>query len=466
MAETPLHSPLYAGLFGDAETLALFTDEAEIAAMVEVERAIARVQGGLGLIPGKAAAAIDRELAALADRGDLPTPEELAQGTASAGVPVPALVAALRRRIGREAADHLHFAATSQDIVDTGLMLRLGKAVAVLEKRLAGLVDALATLARAHGTTPMAGRTRTQGATPVSFGFRVAGWALPLARALARTRRLSRDGLAVQLGGASGDLAALFESAGAKGLPDDFGARLAGELGLSDAPPWMTDRQPLVRVADLCSAICTAGEKLAADVLIAARSEIGELRLKGAGGSSTMPQKQNPVRAEAVVALARQGRGLAAMLSGTPAHQDERDGAGWMGEWLILPQLLPVTGALLLQAGALVDTLEPQVRRMGEIVTQGGGALLAERLSFALVPHVGRARSQDLVKAAAAKTRTQDITLVDALKEIADSETGEGGAGLRTLDWEELGSFAAASRPAAAMTERLLAEVDRLTRAG
>ncbi len=164
MADIPLVSPLFAGLFGDDETAALFSAEAEIAAMVEVERALARLQGSAGLIPQAAADAIDRELSDMTL-----APAELAAGTAAAGVPVPALVAALRQKLSRPAADYLHFGATSQDIVDTGLMLRLARTLALFEARLADIVAQLSALSTRHRATPMAGRTRGQIATPVSF---------------------------------------------------------------------------------------------------------------------------------------------------------------------------------------------------------------------------------------------------------------------------------------------------------
>jgi 3-carboxy-cis,cis-muconate cycloisomerase len=442
MAISPLESPLYADLFGDPDTAHHFEASAEIAAMVDVEIALARVQGRLGVIPEDAAQAIAAGLA-----GCVPTADEIRTGTAAAGVPVPALVAELRKRLPGAGADHLHFGATSQDIVDTGLMLRLQRVLKLFDRRLAALVDTLVALAGEHRATPMAGRTRGQVSTPVTFGLRVANWALPLARVLADLRAIRGTGLAVQLGGASGDLSAMGPQGSA------VCTALAGELGLAPAHPWMADRWPLARVATALAALVGALEKIGTDVMLATRSEIGELRLSAAGGSSTMPQKQNPVAAETLIALARHAAALATRLTAGPAHAEERNGAAWMGEWLVLPQLFAACGASLLRAQGLVDAIEPQGERMAEIAFGNGGLALAERFSFALIPHVGRAQAQDLVKQAAMETRASGRSLVDSLMALSDAP----------LDWRALADPTSVCEPAAAMTDALLAEIRALS---
>ncbi|WP_029058186.1 lyase family protein [Stappia stellulata] len=442
MAISPLDSPLYADLFGDPDTARHFEASAEIAAMVDVEVALARVQGRLGVIPEDAAQAIAAGLA-----GCAPTAGNIRAGTAAAGVPVPALVAHLRKNLPSAGADHLHFGATSQDIVDTGLMLRLQRVLELFDRRLAALVDALVALAVEHRATPMAGRTRGQVSTPVSFGLRVANWTLPLARTLADLRAICRTGLTVQLGGASGDLSAMGPQGNA------VCKALAGELGLAPAHPWMADRWPLANVANALAALVGALEKIGADVMLSTRSEIGELRLSAAGGSSTMPQKQNPVAAETLIALTRHAAALSTQLVTAPAHTEERDGAAWMGEWLVLPQLFAACGASLLRAQDLVTALEPQCERMSEIAFGDGGLALAERFSFALVPHVGRAQAQELVKQAAMETRASGRPLVDCLTELSDAP----------LDWRALADPTSVCEPAAAMTDARLAEIRALT---
>ncbi|MCA1299519.1 lyase family protein [Stappia indica] len=432
-------SPLYRDLFGDPETATLLDPAAELSAMIEVERALARVQARCGMIPEAAGAAIDSQL-----KTCLPNPADLAAGTASAGVAVPALVAALRDRLGEPGADYLHFGATSQDIVDSALMLRCARLLALYETRLETLIAALCGLACDHAGTGMAGRTRAQAATPISFGLRAANWARPLAILLARLRTLRRGGLPVQLGGASGDRSIL--GGDGRRVAD----ALAMELGLAPSVPWMTDRRPIGDIAHLLSSLCTALGKIGADVLIASRSEIGEIRLEGAGGSSTMPQKQNPVAAEAVIALARTACGLASLIGTNGIHAEERDGAGWMEEWLVLPQLFAASGAALLRAGELVAALRPAPEAMAATLEASGGLLLAERLCFALLPHLGRAGAQALVKRAAVTARAEGTPLVAVVQALSDAP----------LDWAALADDAAGLQAAAAMTEEILAEID------
>jgi 3-carboxy-cis,cis-muconate cycloisomerase len=442
MAISPLDSALYADLFGDPDTARHFEATAEVAAMVEVEIALATVQARLGVIPQEAAREIETGLAAAA-----PSADALCTATAAAGVPVPALVAHLRKRLLKAGADSLHFGATSQDIVDTGLMLRLRRVLQLFDARLARLTETLAALAETHRATPMAGRTRGQVATPVTFGLRVANWTLPLARAHRDLRALRDAGLPVQLGGASGDLSAMGPDGGA------VATALAEELGLAPAPPWMADRWPLLRVASTLAGLLGGLEKIGADAMLSTRSEIGELRLSAAGGSSTMPQKQNPVAAETLIALTRHAAALSTQITTAPAHAEERDGIAWMGEWLVVPQLFTACGAALLRAQALVDALEPQCKRMSEIAFGDGGLALAERFSFALIPHVGRAGAQELVKRAALETRASGRPLTETLKAISDAP----------LDWDDLADPRNVCAAAADMTDRLLAEIRALS---
>src|SRR5690606_24387233 len=301
--------PLYAGLFGDAETASLLSDQAELAAMIEVERALARVQGRLGLIPKEAAAAIDARLA-----GFMVDVERLTPEIASAGVAVPALVAALRAAVGPEGADHLHFGATSQDIADTGLMIRLKRALALFDGRLAVLPKRPAGPAKAHRATPMAARTRSQMATPVSYGLRLATVARDLALERRRLKTIAASGLWVQLGGAAGDLSAMTVGGGSG---PQLTEELARELGLAAAAPWMTGRSPLLYIGTLIVALTNSHGMLGAVNMIGSRTEIGEIGLAEDGGSSTMPQKKNPVKAEVLIALARVTAGLLGTFAAT-----------------------------------------------------------------------------------------------------------------------------------------------------
>ncbi len=413
MAVSPFDSRLLGPLLSDPPTAALFDDAAEIAAMVAVERALARAQGALGVIPSAAAAAIDAGL-----DGWAPDADALAPGAARDGVAVPALVAALRGRLDPQAGRWLHWGATSQDVADCALALRLAAALDGFAPRLGAVRAALAAASARWADLPMAGRTRSQIAAPTTFGLRVARWAQPLG-ALSAELPAARAGVArVQFGGAVGANAAVSPHGPA------VSAALARELGLADGPSWHTDRDGLATLAGWCARLCAALAKMAGDLMLMGRGEAGEARAGAAGGSSTMPNKANPVGAEAILALAR----LAGALVG-PLHQphaEERDGPAWMLEWLVLPQLLVATGACLRHAEALAPALAPDPQRMAAALAGQGGAAFAEAASFILAARMPRAEAQALVKRAVAAW--PDETLAQALDRLAPVEGGWAAA--------------------------------------
>lgn len=421
MALTPLDSALTGTLLSDPDSLALFDDAAVLAAMLRVEGALALAQGRLGLIPGAAAARI----AAEAGRLDL-EPAALAAGSAASGVPVPALVARLRAAVGAEAAHHVHVGATSQDIVDTGLVLRLRDLLDLFDGRLAVLIGDLAGLADRHRHTVMAGRTRTQQAVPVSFGLKAAGWLLPLVRQRARLAELRPRLLLLQFGGAAGTLASLGKDGPA------VAAALAEELAL-DLPvmPWHAQRDGMAELAGWLSLTSGALGKLGQDAMLLAQSEVAELRESGdagRGGSSTMPQKANPVSAEALVALARFNAGLVGQMHQALVHAQERDGAAWQLEWLVLPQMAVAAGTALRHAGTMAVEMQVDAGQMRAALEASNGLLLAEAASFALADHLPRAEAQDMVKAASREALAGGRHLMDLLAEMTPVP----------IDWQRL----------------------------
>ena len=437
MTVSPFDSAIHGALFADPETAAGFSDAAQVRAMLEVEAALARVQGRLGVIPADAA----RRIAAAAAELSF-DPAALGPGTASAGVPVPALVAALRDGLDCEAAHYLHWGATSQDIVDSGLVLRLRGVLDHLEARLTALIDQLAALAEAHRTSVMAARTRSQQATPTTFGLKAAGWLAPLLRHEERLVELRRRLLVVQFGGAAGTLAALGERG------PEVAEALAAELGLA-APvlPWHSQRDTIAELAGWLSLVTGSLGKFGQDLVLLAQSEVGEVRLGPGGGSSTMPQKANPVAAETLVALARLNAGLLASVHQAMIQEQERGGAGWSLEWLTLPQMAVAAGAALRHAGRLADSLEVDGRRMVRNLDAGNGLVLAEAASFALAAHMPRTRAQDLVKAACAEAAASGRHLMDVLAARSDAP----------LDWQALKDPAGYLGAADAFIDRVLA---------
>lgn len=414
MALTPLDSELTGSLLSDPDALALFGDRAVIRAMLRVEGALARTQGRLGMIPVEAA----QRIAAVADSLEIP-PAVLAAGSADAGVPVPALVARLRDAVGGTAATHVHHGATSQDIVDTGLVLRLRDLLALLEGHQADLIALLAALADRHRHTVMAGRTRTQQAVPVTFGLKVAGWLSSLLRQRRRLAELRPRLLVLQFGGAAGTLSAL----GDQGLAVAEG--LATELDLDlPAAPWLAQRDGPAELAGWLSLTSGLLGKIGQDAMLLAQSEVGELREGGGpgrGGSSTMPQKANPVSAEALVALARFNAGMVGQMHQALVHGQERDGAAWQLEWLVLPQMAVATGAALSHALALAGSLRVDADRMRANLEASRGLLLAEAASFALAAHMPRPQAQELVKQASREVLSGGGHLMDLLAARCDA---------------------------------------------
>lgn len=382
-------SLVYHRLFDAGDASKLFTDSAEVRAMLIVEGALAKAQGALGLIPELSAKAIHRATLEIAlDPGALTDP------AATNGVPVPGLVAAFRTEMqAPEHAQYLHWGATSQDIVDTGLMLRLRQLLSLVEAGLKETLSSLATLAENNADLPMAGRTYGQFATPVSFGSVVAEWGNPLADCLEELEALRASSLMISLSGAAGTGSVWADQTPA------LRAALADGLGLGDpGRSWHSDRGPILRIAGWLTRVAVAHGKMGEDLILMAQSGVGEVRLGKAGGSSTMPQKQNPVQPSVLVAVARQIVGLNATLQGAGMARQERDGAAWFTEWMVLPQLCLSAATAVQTARTLIPGLAPQTGAMKAAFDQSQGLMQAEALSFHLSSHMARPDAQAQVK--------------------------------------------------------------------
>ncbi len=395
----------------DPETEALISDRALAAAMLEVEAALARVQGRLDIIPPEAAARIEAAAAELdVDLG------ALSEGTVRDGVPIIALLGQLRSAVGEGHGGYVHWGATSQDIIDTALVLMFGRIMTLFAARLDDLIAIWATLADLHRGTLMAARTRGQQAVPTTFGLKVAGWIAPLLRHRQRLKDLRTNVLMLQLGGAGGTLAALGERGGA------VGAALAAELELTLPPmPWHSQRDGIIDFANWLSMVNGSLGKAAGDILLLAQSEVGEVRIAGSGGSSAMPKKANPVLAEALLALARHNAGQIGALHQALPHVHERDGAAWTLEWLTLPGMIRASGAGLLHSLTMARNLTVDGPRMARNLSASHGLLLAEAASYALAPHMSKSEAQSLVKAACLEvTAERDLFQILAARTRVD----------------------------------------------
>lgn len=350
MSLSPFEHPFLSGVFGDSEIVELFSARGDIAAMVRFETALAQAEAGTGLISEDVAKAIVSGLSDFA--ADMTA---LRHGVAKDGVVVPELVRQMRAAVAGEAAEKVHFGATSQDVIDTSLMLRLKAAAEIIATRLGHLIDTLGDLVSRDGHTPLTGYTRMQAAIDITVADRAASWIDPLRRHLLRLEAYAQTGFALQFGGAAGTLEKLGDTAAA------VRADLARRLGLANRPQWQSQRDGIAEFANILSLVTGALGKFGQDIALMA--ELGaEIRLSGGGGSSAMPHKQNPVNAETLVTLARFNAVQVSALHQSLVHEQERSGASWMLEWMTLPLMVTGAGSSLLLAERQIS----QINSLGQ----------------------------------------------------------------------------------------------------
>ncbi|SFS66552.1 3-carboxy-cis,cis-muconate cycloisomerase [Sulfitobacter marinus] len=417
MAASVFDSPLYALLFPTGDAGRLFSDTAAVRAMLLVEGALAKVQGALGVIPEMSAAAIHR--ASLEIQVD---PGAIAKATGENGVSVPGLLAQFRAEMqAPEFAQHVHWGATSQDIIDTALMLRLRQALVLAETDLRALIASLAAAAEDHKTLPLPARTYGQHATPTSWGAVLAEWGMPLIDAVEELDSLRTTSLFVSLSGAAGTGSALGPKAA------ETRAALAKALGLNDPKrSWHVDRGPVLRIADWQGRVMATLSHMAQSMMGLTATGIGEIALGAPGASSTMPQKQNPVGPSAIIALGHQFTGQRATLQAAAAHQHQRDGGAWFAEWMAVPQLALCLASGLQHAKTLIDGIAPHPVQMHNALTGGPGLIHAEALSFALAEIMPRPEAQAVTKRLCRDAQDKQVPLGD----LARADYPELPAGL------------------------------------
>jgi len=402
---------LLAHLFGDRETAAIFGHEETVRRWVEVEVGLAAAQARCGLISGADAEAVEKAAAGL----DLDE-ERLWREARVVGYPILPLVEALVRALPPEADDRVHFGATTQDIMDTALILQTRAALDRLEALVRRLGEAIAERVEAHAKTPMAGRTHAQQAVPTSFGAKLATFLDELARHLDRLQEARPRALAISLHGAAGTSAA----SGPEGPA--VRAALAESLGLALTDvPWHASRDRLAEVAWLAAAVAETCARLAREVVDLSRTEIAEIAEGSAhhgGASSTMPQKRNPVRAEAIIGFAGTATALApAQLRAVEAGH-ERSAGEWQIEWQVFPQALFAASSAVAVAAEMVEGLTVDPDAMLANLDADNGAIMAEALMMSLARQVGRNRAHDLVYEAAGLARERGIPIQEALAEV------------------------------------------------
>lgn len=405
---------LFGGLFARGAVADAVSDRAWIRAMLDVEVALARALADIGcVLPAQAervavtAAALDLDPSALGR-----------EAAAGAGNPVPVLVAALAAGVddgstdGRAAAGVVHRGATSQDVLDSAAMLIVRRSLPTISEDLGSAADAAAALARTHRDQPIVGRTLLQQAVPLTFGLKAATWMTGLDQAIAHLAAAADVATPAQLGGAVGTLAS---------LGDDGPAVLtafARRLNLREPViPWHTVRVAPAALAGALGTACSITGKVARDITLLAQAEVGEAweQAPGRGGSSTMPHKRNPVAAVTAAACAARAPGLISTILSVGAHEHERAAGGWHAEWEPLSELLRVTGSGASWIHESLSSLQVDPVRMATNIGRTDGLVLAEAITSALTPGLGRLTAHDLVTAACRRVLEEDIHLRTAL---------------------------------------------------
>ncbi len=402
---------LSASMFSTSAMQEVFSAQACVQRMLDFEAALARAQARVGVIPVSAAPAITA--GCVVANIDLPALAGAAAAAGNLAIPLVRQLTAAVARNDREAAKYVHWGATSQDAIDTGLVLQLRAALDLIDIDLAGLGDALAVLARQHIATPVVGRTWMQHALPITFGLKAAGWLDAMHRHQERLAALRPRLLALQFGGAAGTLASL----GDQGLP--VAQALADELKLAlpDAP-WHTQRDRVAEFACTLGMLTGSLGKMARDISLHMQTDVAEAAepaAAGRGGSSSMPHKRNPVACAAVLANAARVPALVATMLSGMVQEHERALGGWQAEWDTLPEIGQLTAGALRQMREVASGLSVDAQRMRANLDATHGQIMAEAVTLALGAKMGRMAAYQLVEAACRRAAQSGQHLREAL---------------------------------------------------
>jgi 3-carboxy-cis,cis-muconate cycloisomerase len=411
----------------------IFSDESALRAVLDFEVALARAEVRAGIVPKAAAEAIRRAAKTKKFNEVTISRETLRAGTA--GIPIAKALTARVRKIDASAARFVHWGATSQDVADTALILLLKQAQPIIAVDLARLETALRRLSDQHAKTVMLGRTLLQAAPPITLGLKVAGWLGAIRRSRVRLEGAFSDALVLQFGGASGTLAAL----GDKGI--EVGRAMAALLGVGfpDAP-WHTHRDRLGALIASCGILTASLGKMARDISLLMQGEVAELTEPGGdgrGGSSTMPQKQNPIASALTLAAANRVPGLvAAFLSGM-VQENERGVGGWQAEWATVAGVIQSMGLAIASMAEASEGLKVNPERMKSNIEATRSACLAEKANMQLCISLGRDAAYKLVQRALRRSEAEGRHLAEVLGEMPEVSKVLDAKTLRELNAPE-----------------------------
>ena len=394
-------------LMSDPKVTAIMSDHGLVARMLAFETALARAEAKVRIIPSDAVSAIAEAAAKGIDMA------KLAAASAVAGNPAIPLVKMLTAQTTEEGQRYVHWGATSQDVMDTALVLQLRDCLEVFSGNLERLQAALAIMTEEHRTTPMIGRTLLQHALPTTFGMKTAGWLSGVNRAIERLAEMVPRVLVLQFGGAAGTLASLGTGGPA------VSRELAQMLGLGKPVlPWHTQRDRVAEAACFCGILTGTLGKIARDISLMSQTDVAEVMegaAPGRGGSSTMPHKRNPVSCNIILAAVTAVPNLVATVLAAQVQEHERGLGTWAAEWRTLPELFRLTSGALLQACTLIEGLEINPARMRLNLDATNGLVMAEAVMMALAPYTGRLAAHHLIENASKIAMAESIHLREAI---------------------------------------------------
>lgn len=413
MKSTSLEVGYFQHLFGSDAMRKVFSDEGRIGAWLKTEAALAKAEASCGIIPEEAASHIAK--AAKLENLNL---EAMREEYEKVGFPILPLVHQMAKACDQESARYIHWGATTQDIIDTGLVLQMRDGLELIESDLDKIITALNKLSKTHKNTVMAGRTFQQQAAPITFGFKTAIWLDECIRHRDRLESLKQRALECQFGGAVGTLATL----GNDGLR--VLEKLSKELGLK-APSisWHTARDNWAEIVFWLVMVCTTLTKIAKEIAMLMRTEVDEVRepyAPGRGGSSTMPQKRNPVSCPLIIAIGNRIKECVPTQLTAMIQEHERDVATQPLEWLVIPEAFVLAAGCLKHSVQVLDGLDVEAKNMRHNLELGGGLLMAEAVMMGLAPKIGRGKAHELVGQVSAYAIENNLTLRQSL--LASSE--------------------------------------------